>query len=953
MIGDLFNYGHLKSLEKARKVSDWHICGVIADEVARKWTSPLVCSYTERKSVIERIEYVNEAWRQNSLDPTRNLMKIHRRYPRAKILLMQSHHLWQGTLGGDFIKKINGEIVATDFHQGLSRDYMVKVFYDFFAARKNFGDQPFRDLSFADIRFFQKPFASKAETLQNLRRKLKTAEIERLFVFTVRQWKNNRSAVLQDIRERFGRHPLVVRSSSLNEDSLQTSYAGHFHSELNVSPLDGRKLAAAVDRVIASYGNGVPASADDKILIQSQTRDVAMSGVVFTRNLRTNTPYYLINYDGPSARTDTVTNGSGGGKIEILRSTSTNRVDKKWRNLLAAVREIESFFQGISLDIEFAVRSDHSVVIFQVRPLAANSKFHSVSEERLLERIRRHRHSFNRLGRDRAEPGHPVLSDMAFWNPAELIGDRPNYLAYSLFNHLIMKENWNKALLPLGYSQVTGGLMVRVANKPYVHAARAFRALLPAALSSDLADRLTVYYLKKLRRHPEYHDKIEFEIVHNCFTFDLDRQTAELEQNGFTSGERDELKRVLKKQTLDIIENFPHTSARDQKSISELEQTRQGLEIEWVAGSDRTTRMQWITRLIEDCRRLGIPPFVRAARMAFISTSLLRSLCRIGDLPPALLVQFMNTLDTVTRQMDRDYDSLHRGRLDKKSFLEQYGHLRPGTYDITKLPYKSNPLYLRTISGIAPGVPTRENDPVSPDDSDLERILETACRAHDLPFNGIFLLTFWRRSIQQRELYKFIYTKNISLALEILAQTGEDLGFSREDLAHLDYYSIVRPIESAFEDERINTWRNLIQGRREEDRLDSLVSLPSLVFSEKDFLIVKHRTVVPNFVGEGVVQAGVAVLDNRSPESNHLSGKIVVLEKADPGYDWIFTKNIRGLVTKYGGAASHMAIRAAEFNIPAAIGCGEVLFARVTAAAKIVMDCKNRTIHSLGGHYDV
>ena len=49
-----------------------------------------------------------------------------------------------------------------------------------------------------------------------------------------------------------------------------------------------------------------------------------------------------------------------------------------------------------------------------------------------------------------------------------------------------------------------------------------------------------------------------------------------------------------------------------------------------------------------------------------------------------------------------------------------------------------------------------------------------------------------------------------------------------------------------------------------------------------------------------------------------------MIESADPGYDWIFTHDIKGLITKYGGAASHMAIRCAEFNLPAAIGSGEI-----------------------------
>ena len=48
-----------------------------------------------------------------------------------------------------------------------------------------------------------------------------------------------------------------------------------------------------------------------------------------------------------------------------------------------------------------------------------------------------------------------------------------------------------------------------------------------------------------------------------------------------------------------------------------------------------------------------------------------------------------------------------------------------------------------------------------------------------------------------------------------------------------------------------------------------------------------------------------------------------MIENADPGFDWIFGSKILGLITKYGGVNSHMAIRCAELEIPVAIGCGE------------------------------
>ena len=51
--------------------------------------------------------------------------------------------------------------------------------------------------------------------------------------------------------------------------------------------------------------------------------------------------------------------------------------------------------------------------------------------------------------------------------------------------------------------------------------------------------------------------------------------------------------------------------------------------------------------------------------------------------------------------------------------------------------------------------------------------------------------------------------------------------------------------------------------------------------------------------------------------------KIVLIENADPGFDFLFSYKIKGLITKYGGANSHMAIRCMELGLPAIIGSGD------------------------------
>ena len=101
---------------------------------------------------------------------------------------------------------------------------------------------------------------------------------------------------------------------------------------------------------------------------------------------------------------------------------------------------------------------------------------------------------------------------------------------------------------------------------------------------------------------------------------------------------------------------------------------------------------------------------------------------------------------------------------------------------------------------------------------------------------------------------------------------------------------------------------------------------------------------VPNYITLGEAAGEVRAGDLRS---DNIRGKILMIRAADPGYDWIFSCGIRGFVTAYGGANSHMAIRAGELGIPAAIGVGEKVFDRLSSAARLRLDCANKLIEVL------
>lgn len=133
--------------------------------------------------------------------------------------------------------------------------------------------------------------------------------------------------------------------------------------------------------------------------------------------------------------------------------------------------------------------------------------------------------------------------------------------------------------------------------------------------------------------------------------------------------------------------------------------------------------------------------------------------------------------------------------------------------------------------------------------------------------------------------------------------------------------------------------RSIEQGRaRYSETLK--ISLPPLISSPDDVWAFEWPETSPNFIGNKQVTAPVVSCDDR----DRLAGAIVCIPNADPGFDWLFAYPIAGLITAWGGANSHMAIRAGELGLPAVIGAGEVLYRRWSAGLRLHIDCSGRRV---------
>ena len=189
-----------------------------------------------------------------------------------------------------------------------------------------------------------------------------------LLYFTRARWTAEPEAVLAEIGARFPATALAVRSSACGEDSGAASLAGAFDSVLHVPSQDPAALRGAIATVVARYDHD-----GDQVLIQPMIPHVAMSGVVMTRTLDDGSPYYVINYDDISGRTDTITSGSGVSKtVYVYRGVKAEYFDSpRLRAVLDLVRRLEAFFAGLPLDVEFVVDARAVVHLLQARPIAA------------------------------------------------------------------------------------------------------------------------------------------------------------------------------------------------------------------------------------------------------------------------------------------------------------------------------------------------------------------------------------------------------------------------------------------------------------------------------------------------------------------------------------------------------------------------------------------------------
>ena len=110
--------------------------------------------------------------------------------------------------------------------------------------------------------------------------------------------------------------------------------------------------------------------------------------------------------------------------------------------------------------------------------------------------------------------------------------------------------------------------------------------------------------------------------------------------------------------------------------------------------------------------------------------------------------------------------------------------------------------------------------------------IQNQINKHKLDFDVRTLLELQKEQ-QKREKKKFEFTKNLS-ALELIVDFGIKHGIEREDIAYINYNSIVKAADGSLSSKIINELFNEIENNKKKHNITSSIKLPALITNSQD-----------------------------------------------------------------------------------------------------------------------
>tara|TARA_B100000989_G_scaffold21727_1_gene14254 strand:- start:19786 stop:22083 length:2298 start_codon:yes stop_codon:yes gene_type:complete len=762
---------------------------------------------------------------------------------------------------------------------------------------------------------------TKGRTLLFLRSK--GFNVPNLILINSNSFFKKKNLIVNIIKKKFFNKKIAIRSSSKNEDTSKTTNAGKYKSFLNIPTNNHNKLISKILEVSKSYNKK---DKDNEIIIQKMLTNVKISGVCTTVDIHNYLPITTINFHKGN-NTEIVTSGKENSfsiSIADIKYVSKKNIFYK---LLLEIEKLKKIFRYDLLDIEFAFDKKNKLHILQVRKLILSKNKNVVNKKFYFENLKRLEKKIIKL----KEKNYDLYGDtnyfgvMPDWNPAEIIGTKPRPLALSMYKELVTDHIWSKHRNNYGYNNIESHhLMTNFFGTPYIDVRVDFNSWIPKNLDQKFSEKIVNFYLKKFKENKNYHDKVEFKILFTCFTPNTNARLKKELIKKFSKKEISNFKNSLKNITKIAFKE----SKKDLEKIEKLEKTINSLSR---ANIDNISKIYY---LIEECKKNGTIAFAGLARCGFIAVDILNSLVETKVLTISEKNLFLNSIKNIATKVNNDYV-----KFSKNKFSKLNGHLRPNTYDITTPNYKEGYYFYFNNKN-----KFKDQNARFIFSKKQNEFIQNFLEENKFDINYKKFINFLKKSIYSREYSKFIFTKCIDLVFKELIEFGKKYKITRNDLSFVNINSILNLHDNLDSISVINDLKEKIKKNKKIYKNNSLIHLPETITTIKDLYVSEKNILGGNFITQKVISGKLYEL-NDVKNTKKIDNKIVLIESADPGYDFIFSKKIKGLITKYGGQNSHMSIRSSELALPAAIGVGEEIYNILKNKRYINIDCLNKKIY--------
>jgi phosphohistidine swiveling domain-containing protein len=702
----------------------------------------------------------------------------------------------------------------------------------------------------------------------------------------------NINEILNDFSEE-----IMIRSNSSNEDLESFSNAGKY---LSIGPISKERISdikESWNQVLNSYEKDT----DKTVILQDYVKNSKSVSVLTSFKVGTDSLYRSFSiYNGPE--TDAVTSGKYNRIKNFYVHRSINKLPKKYDEYsiyLKILTKLEDLFGNKHLDIEMVINNNSSPLLLQVRPLMERkvNKDLIFEEKKIIEKNIKKYETLKDTTDDRFGINR-IFSNMSDMNPAEMIGKKPDNVAFGLYKFMFTDSTWNIQRGEFGYRKYKPAKLMELFNNvAYINVNHSLNSFLTRSLQVESCEKIIQYQLQKLKENPHLHDSIEFNISRSSYVFDTEDEFAFEYKNIISPKE-------IEKWHRDLIEIDSFNKSTLEKNNATILKAFSLLD-----GNFKYSKKENI-KFIRDNMAL---PFTHHSRLGFVYFAQLNNLLRKEVITEAQKNSLLLSVKSISTKMKSDAYQVKVGKQSLNNFLDTYGHIRAGNYNLSSSNLKNNLEFTELLV---------QNSERQDENISLQKVvfsnIDKYFELNNISYTASAWVEMFQTAIATRENSKFYYTKGIDGILNEIKENISDEEFFQ--LLNIEFN----------EENTINlNLKNTL--------------MPDLISSSDDFYLYEEMSKDGNYIGQGRVSGEVLLLDNYSNQHYDLDNKIVAIPAADPGWDWIFNYKIKSLITQYGGPNSHMAIRCAEHNIPAVLGVGESNFSMISTSQSLSIDFSNES----------